>query len=70
MIVPRLAAAVPVLRTVTVCVLLVVPTLCDAKPRLVGLAVSALWATVPGQTSNSETWPAGQPVLPVIVTRT
>src|SRR6185436_6721761 len=67
----RVTVAVPGFRTVTVCAALVVPTFCVAKVRLVGFAVSGVGdAVVAGQTSNSETWPAGQPLLAVICTRT
>src|SRR3954471_7022834 len=69
----RVTAAAPGFRTVTGWAALVVPTFCVAKVRLVGVAVSGGGgggATVPGQTSSSEIWPAGQPLLAVIWMRT
>jgi hypothetical protein len=41
------SGAVPLLRTVTVCAALVVPTTCDAKETLVGVSVTAGWVPVP-----------------------
>src|ERR1700733_9610996 len=63
----RVTAAAPGFRTVTVWAALVVPTFCVAKVRLVGVAVSGGGGgggvPVAGQTSSSEIWPAGQPLL-------
>ena len=67
------AAAVPVLVTVTVCALLVVPGAWLAKDSDDGLAARVADEGLPpplGKTSKSDSCPAFQPVLAVMFART
>jgi hypothetical protein len=66
-----LAGAVPLLEIVMDCAEEALPTVVAAKDRDVGLAdrVADPVEPVVAKTSKSESWPAGQPVLPVMFSR-
>src|SRR6202020_636996 len=68
------AAVLPGLETVTVCAALVDPVVTLPNDRLVADAVSGLPVgpvpPPPGKTSNSDSWAAVQPVLPVKLSST
>src|ERR1700737_1901430 len=64
------ADALPVLLTVTACAALVVPTFWLANVRVDGVSDRFATGVVLPYTSSSPTWPAGQPELAVMFSRT